>query len=149
MMGFLLMLLSLCFSRNIGKNRFILENFFTIRNFDFYTKKSNIGLRLVGHIGLWSKNGKSEVKLFENHGACWDYLDIIALVLWSDVQELWRWHYLLREIYHSRLLTMQGRYHGCHKKIEMGQIKRLITKEEKHVFSPQTVGAEDQQKWSI
>ena len=64
MMGFLLMLLSLCFSRNIGKNRFILENFFTIRNFDFYTKKSNIGLRLVGHIGLWSKNGKSEVKLF-------------------------------------------------------------------------------------
>ena len=41
---------------------------------------------------------------------------------------------------------MQGRYHGCHKKIEMGQIKRLITKEENYVFSPQTVGAEDQQK---
>ena len=63
-MGFLLMLFSLCFSRNIGKDRFILDKFFTIKNFDFFTKKSNIGLRLVGHIDLWSKNDKSEVKLF-------------------------------------------------------------------------------------
>ena len=64
MMGFLLMLFSLCFSRNIGKDSFILDKFFTIKNFDFYTKKSNIGLRLVGHIDLWSKNDKSKVKLF-------------------------------------------------------------------------------------
>ena len=63
MMGFLLMLFSLCFSQNIGKDRFVLDKFFTIKNFDFLTKKSNIGLRLVGHIDLWSKNDKSGVKL--------------------------------------------------------------------------------------
>ena len=62
MMEFLLMLFSLCFSRNIGKDSFILDKFFTIKN--FYTKKSNIGLRLVGHIDWWSKNDKSKVKLF-------------------------------------------------------------------------------------
>ena len=65
MMGFLLMLFSLtCYSRNIGKDRFILEKIFTIKNFEFFTKKLNIGLRLVRHIDLRSKNDTSEVKLF-------------------------------------------------------------------------------------
>ena len=63
-MGFLLMLFSLCISCNIDKDRFILDKFFTIKNFNFFTKKSNNGLRLVGHIDLWSENGKSEVNLF-------------------------------------------------------------------------------------
>ena len=55
MMGFfLLMLFSLCISRNIGKDRFTLDKFFTIKKFDFSTKKNNIGLRLIGHLDLWS-----------------------------------------------------------------------------------------------
>ena len=78
MMGFLLMLFSLCFSCNTGKDSFILDKFFTIKSFDFYTKKFNIALRLAGHI--------------KKH------------------------------------------------------IKRLTTKEEKYAFSPQKVGAADQQK---
>ena len=42
---------------------------------------------------------------------------------------------------------MHGRYHGgLKKKTEMEHIKRLTTKEEKYAFSPQTVGAADQQK---
>ena len=40
MMGFLLMLFSICFSGNIGKDRFILEKIFTIKKFDFLTKKT-------------------------------------------------------------------------------------------------------------
>ena len=64
MMGFLLMLFSICFSCNTGKDSFILDKFFTIKSFDLYTKKFNIGLRLAGHINLWSKNDKSKVKLF-------------------------------------------------------------------------------------
>ena len=47
MMGFLLMLFSLCFSRSIGKDRFLLDKFFTIKNFDFFMEKANIDLRLV------------------------------------------------------------------------------------------------------
>ena len=36
---------------------------------------------------------------------------------------------------------MEGRYHSCHKKTETEHIKRLITKEENDVFSPQTISA--------
>ena len=61
MMGFLLMFFSLWFSH---KDRFILNKYFTIKIFEFFTKKANIGLRLVRHIDLWSKNDKSGVKLF-------------------------------------------------------------------------------------
>ena len=58
------MLFSLCFSRNIDKDRFISDKFFTIKKFDFSTKKINIGLRLIEHLDLWNYNDKSEVKLF-------------------------------------------------------------------------------------
>ena len=64
MMGFLLMLFSLCFSGNIGKDTFILDKFLPSKTFDFFYKKANIGIRLVEYIDLWSKNDKSEVKLF-------------------------------------------------------------------------------------
>ena len=64
MMGyFLLMLLSLCFSCNIGNSSFIFDKFFTIKKFNFSTKKTNISLRLIGQVDLWSWNDKSEVKL--------------------------------------------------------------------------------------
>ena len=58
------MLFSLRFSRNIDKDRFIFDKFFTIKMFDFSTKKINIGLRLIEHLDLWNYNDKSEVKLF-------------------------------------------------------------------------------------
>ena len=64
MMGFLFMLFLLCFSRNVRKDNFILDKFLTMKNFDFHTKKSNIGIRLVGHIDLWSKNDKSKTTIF-------------------------------------------------------------------------------------
>ena len=51
---FLLMLFSLCSSRNINKDRFIFDKFFTIKKFDFSIKKNNIGLGLIGHLDLWN-----------------------------------------------------------------------------------------------
>ena len=51
---FLLMLFSLFVSRNIDKDRFIFDNFFTIKKFNISTKKNNIGLRLIGHLDLWN-----------------------------------------------------------------------------------------------
>ena len=51
---FMLMLFSLCFSRNIDKDRFIFDKFFTIKKFNFSTKKTNIGLGLTGHLDLWN-----------------------------------------------------------------------------------------------
>ena len=43
--------------------------------------------------------------------------------------KLFRYYsYYLREFYHSRLLTMQGHYHGCHKKTEMERIKGLTAR---------------------
>ena len=37
--GFLVTLCSLCFCRNIAKDKFIIDKFFTIRKFDFFIKK--------------------------------------------------------------------------------------------------------------
>ena len=50
----LLMLFSLCFSRNIDKDRFVFDKLFTIKKFDFSTKKNNICLRLIGRLNLWN-----------------------------------------------------------------------------------------------
>ena len=65
--GFLVTLCSLCFCYNIAEDKFIIEEFFTIRKFDFFTKKekktkNNIGLRLIEHLDLWTENDKTEVK---------------------------------------------------------------------------------------
>ena len=42
LIGFLVTLRSLCFCRNIGEDKIIIDRFFTIRKFDFY-KKNDIG----------------------------------------------------------------------------------------------------------
>ena len=60
--GFLATLCSLCFCRNIAKDKFIKDKFFAIRKFDYFTKKNNIGLRLIGHLDWWTENDKREVK---------------------------------------------------------------------------------------
>ena len=60
--GFLVTLCSLCFCRNIAKDKFIIDKFFTIKKFDFFTKNTNIGLRLIGRVDLWTENDKTEVK---------------------------------------------------------------------------------------
>ena len=61
LIGFLVTLRSLCFCRNIGEDKIIIDKFFTIRKFDFY-KKNDIGLGLIGYLGLWTENDKTEVK---------------------------------------------------------------------------------------
>ena len=61
LIGFVVTLSSLCFCRNIAKNNFIVDKFLTIKKLDFFTKKNNIGLRLIGHLDLWTKNVKIEV----------------------------------------------------------------------------------------
>ena len=64
LIGVLVTLCSLCFCRNIAKDKFIINKFFTIKKFDFFTKNTNIGLRLIGHADLWTENGKTKVKPF-------------------------------------------------------------------------------------
>ena len=60
--GFSVTLCSLCFCRNIAKDKFIIDKFFNIKKFDYFTKKTNIGLRWIGHLDLWTENDKTEVK---------------------------------------------------------------------------------------
>ena len=60
--GFSVTLGSLCFCRNIAKDKFIIDKFFNIKKFDYFTKKTNIGLRWIGHLDLWTENDKTEVK---------------------------------------------------------------------------------------
>ena len=62
LIGFLVTLSSLCFCRNIDKDKFMIDRFFTIKKFDFFTKNTNIGLRLIRHLDLWTENGKTDVK---------------------------------------------------------------------------------------
>ena len=62
LIGFLVTLSSLCFCRNIAKDKFMIDRFFTIKKFDFFTKNTNIGLRLIRHLDLWTENGKTDVK---------------------------------------------------------------------------------------
>ena len=45
---------SLCFCRHIAKEVFFIDRFFRIKKFDFFTKKTNIGSRLIGHLDLWN-----------------------------------------------------------------------------------------------
>ena len=62
LIGFLVTLCSLCFCRNIAQDKFIIDKFFTIKKFEFFTKNTNTGLRLIGHVDLWTENDKTEVK---------------------------------------------------------------------------------------
>ena len=62
LIGFLITLCSLCFCRNIAKDNFIIDKFFTIKKFDIFTQKNNIGLRLLGHLDLWTENDKTKIK---------------------------------------------------------------------------------------
>ena len=39
-----------------------MDKLFTIKKFDFFTKITNIGLRLIGYLNLWTDNDKTEVK---------------------------------------------------------------------------------------
>ena len=47
LIGFLYLL---CFCRNISKDRFTIEKFLTVKKIDLFTKRNNIGLRLIGHL---------------------------------------------------------------------------------------------------
>ena len=61
LIGFLVTLSSLCSCHNIAKDNFIVDKFLTIKKLDFFMKKINIGLRLIGHLDLWTENVKTEV----------------------------------------------------------------------------------------
>ena len=44
---------SLCFCRNIAKYKFMIDKFLTVKKLDPFTKRTNIGVRLIGHLDLW------------------------------------------------------------------------------------------------
>ena len=70
MIGFLVILCSLRFCRNIAKDKFIIDKFFIIKKFDL--KKNNTGFRLMAHLDLWTENYKTEVKpLLEKKNYFW------------------------------------------------------------------------------
>ena len=100
MIGFLLMLFSLWFSRNIDKYRFILDKFFIIKNFGSFTEKANIGLRLVGHTDLWSKNDIIPQK--KNHCQCPKQAVNCQDILFHNTITCWLisryWYYLLKNL---------------------------------------------------
>ena len=50
--GFLATLCSLCFCRNIAKDKFIKDKFFAIRKFDYFTKKKQYWFKIDRASGL-------------------------------------------------------------------------------------------------
>ena len=65
---------SLCFCCNIAKDKFTIDKFLTVKKLDPFTKRTNIDLRLIGHLNLWitksfdikKKTRKSETVRFGN-----------------------------------------------------------------------------------
>ena len=55
LLGFLV---SLYFCRHIAKEEFFIDRFFDIKMFDFFLKKTNIVLRLIGYLDLWNDKRK-------------------------------------------------------------------------------------------
>ena len=52
LIGFLVTLSSLCFCRNIAKDKFMIDRFFTIKKFDFFTKKYQYWFKIDQASGL-------------------------------------------------------------------------------------------------
>ena len=50
LLGFLV---TLCFCCHVAKEKFSID-IFSHQKFDFFSKKTNIGLRLIGHLDLWN-----------------------------------------------------------------------------------------------
>ena len=46
-------LYSLCFCHNIAKDKFKIDKFLTVKKLYPFTKRTSIGLRLIGHLDLW------------------------------------------------------------------------------------------------
>ena len=55
-------LYSLCFSGSIVKDKFTIDKFLTLKKLGFFTKKTNIGLRLIRYLDLWIENNHKKKK---------------------------------------------------------------------------------------
>ena len=52
LIGILVTLCSLCFCRNIAKDKFIIDKYFTIRKLDLFTKKTQFWFKIDRVSGL-------------------------------------------------------------------------------------------------
>ena len=59
LLGFLY---SLCFCRNIVKDKFTIDKFLSLKKLDFFTKKNNIGLILIRHLDLWIDKNRKKIR---------------------------------------------------------------------------------------